>query len=89
MEDARDAEDAVRALNATQLDGREIKVEVSTGVRGGGGGGGGARDRDYGGGRDRDYGGRDFGRERDLDRGRDDRYGGRGRDRDVRTVSEL
>ncbi|KAH7718094.1 Sr protein [Aphelenchoides avenae] len=56
FEDARDAEDAVRALDGSRICGVRAKVELSHGRRrnGGGGGGGG-----YGGGRggDRGYGG--------------------------------
>jgi len=46
FEDARDAEDATRALDGTRLCGERVKVEMSTGKsreRGGRGGGGGGR----------------------------------------------
>lgn len=62
FEDARDAEDAVRALDGRSICGRRARVELSNGkggggrgFRGGGGGGGGAGS---GGGRGGDSGGR-------------------------------
>jgi len=45
FEDARDAEDATRALDGTRLCGERVRVEMSSGKsrsRGGGGGGGGS-----------------------------------------------
>ncbi|CAE8590576.1 unnamed protein product, partial [Polarella glacialis] len=41
-EDKRDAEDAVRTLDGTQMFGRTLTVKISDGRDGGGGGGGGA-----------------------------------------------
>merc|ERR1712020_768243 len=96
MADERDAKIACEDLNGTELDGQDIKVEISRPKRrddrrgggggfGGGGFGGGRRDdrRGFGGG-DRRSGGYGGGGRRD-DRGYDDRRGGdrdRSRDRD-------
>ncbi len=41
MESASDAENAIRALDGTNLDGRDIRVNEAQDKRGGGGGGGG------------------------------------------------
>uniref|UniRef100_A0AC34G7D5 RRM domain-containing protein n=1 Tax=Panagrolaimus sp. ES5 TaxID=591445 RepID=A0AC34G7D5_9BILA len=58
-EDARDAEDSVRALDGTKIGGQRIKVELSHGksrnTRGGGGGGGRNDRSDRGGGGNRNY----------------------------------
>ena len=54
MASQEEANEAVRRLNGTELDGRQIKVEVAkSGTAGGGGGGGGHRPGrgGYGGGR--------------------------------------
>jgi len=56
MEDTRDAEDAIRGLDGTRICGSRVKVEMSTGGKGGGSKGG--RDRS----RSRDRGGRGGGR---------------------------
>jgi len=72
MSDQDGADNAIKELNGTKLDGQEIKVEESKPRGGGGGGGfGGRRDDGYGR-RDRDDG---YGR-----RDRDDGYGRRDRD---------
>merc|ERR1712020_548699 len=91
MADERDAKIACEDLNGTELDGQDIKVEISRPKRrddrrGGGGFGGGRRDdrRGFGGGGDRRSGGYGGGGRRD-DRGYEDRRGGdrdRSRDRD-------
>ena len=87
MENAQDAEVCVRELTGVDIDGRQIRVEISSGVRRAPGGRDDRRDgggRDYG--RDRGYGSRDGGR--DSGRGYRDDRGGRdygrdgGRDRD-------
>ncbi|XP_063399624.1 serine/arginine-rich splicing factor 7-like [Mytilus trossulus] len=82
FEDPRDADDAVRALDGTNLCGSRIRVEHSTGkvrpkpwLRGGGGGGRGGRDDRGGGGRDDRGGGGRGGGERSGGGG-----GGRGGD---------
>ena len=41
MEESRDAEDAVRGLDGTRVCGSRVKVEISTGGKGGSRGGGG------------------------------------------------
>ncbi len=41
MESASDADDAIRALDGSNLDGRDIRVNEAQDRRGGGGGGGG------------------------------------------------
>ncbi len=43
MESASDADDAIRALDGSNLDGRDIRVNEAQDRRGGGGGGGGGR----------------------------------------------
>jgi RNA recognition motif-containing protein len=43
MENASEADDAIRALDGTNLGGRDIRVNEAEDRRGGGGGGGGAR----------------------------------------------
>lgn len=80
MDDAAAADEAVRNITGSDVNGRTIRVEVSTGDRKpraggdrggdfrGGRGGFGGGDRSYGGGGDRSYG------------GGGDRYGGGGRD---------
>ena len=80
VQDHRDAEDAIRGLDGTRINGSIVKVEMSKGVtkRGGarsGGGGGGNYDRrdDRGG----DRGGDRYGDRDRFDSRRDDR-GGRG-----------
>lgn len=65
FKDERDMEEAIKAMNGVDLDGRNITVEKAQAPGSGRDRGGGDRPRD----RDRDYG-RDYGR----DRGRD--YGG-------------
>ncbi len=45
MESAGDADNAIRALDGTNLDGRDIRVNEAQDKRGGGGGGGGGRGR--------------------------------------------
>ena len=45
MESPSDADDAIRALDGTNLGGRDIRVNEAQDRRGGGGGGGGGRDR--------------------------------------------
>ena len=50
--DSKDADEAIRKISETEIDGRTVRVEVSTGIRGGGGGGGRDRYEDRGG-RDR------------------------------------
>ena len=61
MEDTRDADDAIRGLDGTRICGSRVKVEMSTGGRGGKGGG---RDRS----RSRDRGGRSSRRSRSRSR---------------------
>jgi len=74
MEDPRDAEDAVRALDGTRIAGSRVRVEMSNGKtrdRGGRSRGGGGRDRDRG---DRgDRGDRRRSRDRSRSRSREDR----------------
>jgi RNA recognition motif-containing protein len=53
MEDASAAESAIRALDGTNFDGRNIKVNEAQDRRAGGGGGGGGGPRGGGGGRGR------------------------------------
>lgn len=74
FEDERDMEEAIKAMNGMDLDGRSITVDKAQPNQGGGGGGG--RDRD--GDRDRDHD-RDRGRDRDRDRSRNRDGGGGGR----------
>jgi len=82
MTDQDGADNAIKELNGTKLDGQEIKVEESKPRGGGGGGGfgGGRRDRDDRGGygRDRDDRG-GYGRDRDDRRGGGGGFGGGGR----------
>ncbi|GFP97787.1 glycine-rich RNA-binding protein rz1a [Phtheirospermum japonicum] len=70
FEDERDMEEAIKAMNGMDLDGRPITVDKAQPNQGG-------RDRD-GGDRDRDRDDRDRGRDRDHDRDRD--RGSRNRD---------
>lgn len=80
MEDAAAAEEAVRAISGTNVNGRDIRVEVSTGERKAGG-------ERRGGDRGDRRGGDRFGDRRGGDRGDrrgDDRRGGRDFDRDRR-----
>jgi len=82
FEDHRDAEDAIRGLDGTRINGSIVKVEMSKGVtkRGGGrSGGGGSYDRRDDRGGDR-YGDRYGDRDR-FDARRDDRRGGEKDDR--------
>jgi RNA recognition motif-containing protein len=51
MENASDADDAIRALDGSNLGGRDIRVNEAEDRRGGGGGGGGGRGGGGGGGR--------------------------------------
>ena len=88
-QDHRDAEDAIRGLDGTRINGSIVKVEMSKGVtkRGGGrSGGGGSYDRRDDRGGDR-YGDRYGDRDR-FDGRRDDRRGGeKGRPTGVSCVS--
>lgn len=90
MENATDAEEAVRGVTGMELNGREIRVEVSTGVRKSGGGGGRGGDRGDRGGYDRrgdrgyDRGGDRGGDRRDHHRGDRDRSRDRYNNRDDR-----
>lgn len=83
FENPSDADQAIRAMDGADLDGRKIRVneaqarERSSGPRGPGGGPGAGR----GGGGDFGRGERDFGRD-DRGGGDRDRDRGRGRDRD-------
>lgn len=96
-EDPNDAEDAVKAVHNMELQGRNIRVEISTGKkrddRGRGGRDSYRRDDNRDSYRDRDHGrGRSRSRDRSRDRyddrrdrdrgGRDDRRDGRDRSRD-------
>ncbi len=45
MEDAGDADNAIRALDGTDMGGRSLRVNEAQDKRGGGGGGGGGRGR--------------------------------------------
>eukprot|EP01038_Epipyxis_sp_PR26KG_P005123 gene5123-7137_t len=82
MEGEEAAKEAIREITGVNVDGREIRVEISTGGKGKERDRHGDRDRDRHGDRDRDRryngGGRDYGRDRD----RRDRSSDRGRDRD-------
>lgn len=71
FEDAGTADEAMGVMNGTELDGREIRVDMATEKQRGGGRGGNRRDTDRG--------GRRGGSRYDNDRGR--RGGGRGGDR--------
>jgi len=70
MEDARDAEDAVRGLDGQRVAGRRVKVEMSTGKSRDRGGRGGGSDRDRRGGGGSSYSRRDRSRSRSRSRGR-------------------
>merc|ERR1712117_291466 len=65
FEDPRDAEDSIRGLDGSRMNGRRVRVESSTGRRRGRDGGrrGGSGGGRYGGG-GRDYGGRSGGSRR-------------------------
>merc|ERR1712061_352996 len=79
MADDDGADQAIRELNGTVIDGQEIKVDNA---RGGGGGGGGRGGRGGFGGGGGGYRGRSFGRGGGGGYGGGDRYGGdRGGDR--------
>lgn len=45
MSNADDAQAAVKGVSGNEVDGRNVRVEISHGERGSGGGGGGNRDR--------------------------------------------
>lgn len=45
MEEAADADNAIRALDGSDMGGRSLRVNEAQDKRGGGGGGGGGRDR--------------------------------------------
>ena len=89
FENPSDADQAIRAMDGADLDGRKIRVneaqsrERSGGPRGPGGGPGAGRGRGPGGGGGRDFGGGGgFGRDdRDFGGGGGDRDRDRGRDR--------
>lgn len=71
MINKKEANEAIAQMDGYSVDGKNIRVELSTGKKGGGGGGGKSDRRGFGGGgrsrpygppsRGRDYGGRDYG----------------------------